>query len=213
MAKTFVHEDGDIRKVLITMVSSPEFWKKDAVREKTKSPLEVIASSIRVLNARVTDPRPLVAWCARLGEKIYYYPAPTGFPDRATYWISTGSLLTRMNFGLEIAANKIPGVRYDALQLNGNHEPESASDALATYCDVLIPQRDHGETINRLSPLLNEPDLDKKVKKAAEEQDTSTDKTNNKIISTVETKRPAVREYNLHQIIGIVLGSPEFQRR
>ena len=214
MAKTFTDEDGNIRKVLLTMVSSPEFWHKDAVREKTKSPVEVITSSIRALNATITDPRPLIALCASMGEKIYYYPAPTGFPDRATYWISTGSLLARMNFGLAIAAGKINGVKYDALQLNKNHEPESASEALAIYCELLIPQRDHRETIKRLSPLLNEPDLDKKVKEAAEEQATNEKTVNNEVISTPTVpENSAVREYNLHQVIGIILGSPEFQRR
>ena len=213
MAKTFTAEDGDIRKVLLTMVCSPEFWSKNAVREKTKSPLEVITSSIRGLDATITDPKQLIAWCARMGEKVYFYEAPTGFPDRAIYWISTGSLLTRMNFGLAIAANKIPGVRYDALRLNNNHEPESASAALATYCNLLMPQRDHGETMKRLSPLLNEPDLDKKVKEAAEEHDTTGKKSDGEMISTKVAENSAVREYNLHQIIGIVLGSPEFQRR
>ncbi|HEY5745928.1 MAG TPA: DUF1800 domain-containing protein [Chryseolinea sp.] len=213
MAKTFKDEDGDIRKVLVTMVSSPEFWSEDAVREKTKSPVEVITSSIRVLDATITNAQPLIGWCTRMGERIYFYQAPTGFPDRATYWISTGSLLTRMNFALAIAANKIPGVQYDALQLNENHEPESASEALEIYCDVLIPQRDHGETIKRLSPLLNEPDLDKKVKQAAERQDTTGSKAEDEMISTEVTESSAAREYNLHQVIGIILGSPEFQRR
>jgi uncharacterized protein (DUF1800 family) len=213
MAKTFTNEDGDIRKVIATMVSSSEFWSKNAVREKTKSPVEVITSAIRVLGATITDPKQLLSWCARMGEKIYFYEAPTGFPDRASYWISPGSLLARMNFGLAIAANKIPGVRYDALQLNNNHEPESASEALAIYCDLLMPQRDHGETLKRLSPLLNEPDLDKKVKEAAEKQDTSGKKSDDEIISTKVTESSTASEYNLHQVIGIVLGSPEFQRR
>ena len=214
MAKTFSDEDGNIRKVLLTMVSSPEFWHKDAIREKTKSPVELIASSIRALNATITDPRPLIALCASMGEKIYYYPAPTGFPDRATYWISTGSLLARMNFGLAIAAGKVNGVKYDALRLNKNREPESASEALAVYCDLLIPQRDHSETIKRLSPLLNEPDLDKKVKEAAEEQAANENKVNDEVISTpTVSENSAMHEYNLHQVIGIILGSPEFQRR
>jgi uncharacterized protein (DUF1800 family) len=213
MAKTFIDEDGDIRKILLTMVSSPEFWSKDAVREKTKSPVELIASSIRVLEATITDPQQLNGWCARMGERAYFYQAPTGFPDRATYWISTGSLLTRMNFGLAIAANKIPGVKYDALRLNKDHEPESASQALATYCDVLMPQRVHEETIKRLSPLLNEPELDKKVKKAAEKHDTTRRKPDDEMIPTQVTENSLPREYNLYQVIGIVLGSPEFQRR
>jgi uncharacterized protein (DUF1800 family) len=213
MAKTFTTEDGDIRKVLVTMVSSPEFWSKEAVREKTKSPVELVTSSIRVLDASITDPKQLVTWCTNMGERFYYYQAPTGFPDKATYWISTGSLLNRMNFGLAIAANKINGVSYDALQLNKNHEPESASDALAIYCDVLMPQRDHGETIKRLTPLLNEPELDQKVKHAAEEQDTSARKAKDVMFSTEVTDSSATQKYNLYQVIGIILGSPEFQRR
>ena len=212
MAKTFSDEDGDIRKILITMVSSPEFWHQDAVREKTKSPFEVMASAIRVLDATITDPKPLVAWCARMGEKFYFYQAPTGFPDQGSYWISTGSLLARMNFGLAIAAGKIPGIEYDVLQLNKNHEPESASEALTVYCDLLMPQRDHRETIQRLSPLLNEPDLEKKVKKAAAEKDTIESVPDDNIPTDV-TESKAVHEYNLLQVIGIILGSPEFQRR
>jgi hypothetical protein len=97
--------------------------------------------------------------------------------------------------------------------LNDNHEPESAAEALAVYCDLLIPERDHLETIERLSPLMNEPDLDKKVKKAAEAQDTTRIKADDEIMSTEVTERSTVGEYNLYQVIGIILGSPEFQRR
>ena len=72
--KLSTDEDGDIRKVLVTMVSSPEFWHKDAVREKTKSPVEVITSSIRVLNATITDPRPLIALVHPHGRKNLLLP-------------------------------------------------------------------------------------------------------------------------------------------
>jgi len=61
--------------------------------------------------------------------------------------------------------------------------------------------------------LLNEPDLDKKVKEAAQEQDTTGSTVNNQMTSTEVAENSAVREYNLHQIIGVILGSPEFQRR
>ena len=61
-----------------------------------------------------------------MGEKKYYYQAPTGFPDRGSYWINTGSLLNRMNFGLALATGRIPGVHFDLAALNNGHEPESA---------------------------------------------------------------------------------------
>jgi uncharacterized protein (DUF1800 family) len=35
MAETFKQKDGDISEILIRMVSSPEFWSAEAIREKT----------------------------------------------------------------------------------------------------------------------------------------------------------------------------------
>jgi uncharacterized protein (DUF1800 family) len=100
MAKTFIAKDGDIKQVLITMVSSPEFWGKEAVREKTKSPFELAISTVRSLNADITTPYELYKWTDKMGQKLYCYQAPTGFPDKGQYWINTGALLNRMNFGL-----------------------------------------------------------------------------------------------------------------
>jgi uncharacterized protein (DUF1800 family) len=126
MAKTFLDKDGDIRQVLITMVTAPEFWSPAAIREKTKSPFELAIGSVRSLRATIEQPYPLYNWVSRMGEKKYYYQAPTGFPDRGSYWINTGSLLNRMNFGLALATGRIPGVHFDLAALNNGHEPESA---------------------------------------------------------------------------------------
>jgi uncharacterized protein (DUF1800 family) len=82
MAKTFLATNGDIRQVLITMVSAPEFWGPDAVREKTKSPFELAIGAVRCLHATVEQPMQLYNWIARMGEKEYYYQAPTGIRIR-----------------------------------------------------------------------------------------------------------------------------------
>jgi len=44
-----------------------------------------------------------------MGEPLYRYQAPTGYPDRAEQWVNTGALLQRLNFGLAVTSNKIPG--------------------------------------------------------------------------------------------------------
>lgn len=111
MSQTFEKTEGDIRQVLITMVSSDEFWAKDALREKIKSPFELAISAVRNINADIEQPYQLYNWIAKMGQKIYYYQAPTGFPDKAEYWVNTGALLNRMNFGLALATQRIPGVR------------------------------------------------------------------------------------------------------
>ena len=60
MAKTFLEKDGDIKEVLTTMVNAPEFWAKDALREKTKSPFELAISAIRATNADVDCAVPVI---------------------------------------------------------------------------------------------------------------------------------------------------------
>ncbi|HUC82691.1 MAG TPA: DUF1800 domain-containing protein, partial [Flavisolibacter sp.] len=151
MAKTFLEKDGDIKEVLITMVSAPEFWSKNALREKTKSPFEVAISAIRATDAAIAAPFQLYQWVSKMGQRLYNYQAPTGFPDRGQYWINTGSLLNRMNFGLAFASNRIPGVKVDLMALNGNREPESAEEALKLYSKILLPERNTAETVKRLT--------------------------------------------------------------
>ena len=142
MAKTFLEKNGDIKQVLITMATAPEFWSKEAIREKTKSPFELVISTVRAVNAEVRQPYQLFNWMDKMGQKMYFYQAPTGFPDRGQYWINTGALLNRMNFGLAFASQRIPGVRINLIKLNQGHEPESAEDALATYSKLMMPERD-----------------------------------------------------------------------
>lgn len=244
MAKTFLDKDGDIKQVLITMVSSPEFWSKEALREKTKSPFELAISAVRGLNATVSQPYQIYNWVTKMGERMYYYQAPTGFPDRGQYWINTGSLLNRMNFGLALASQRIPGVTFNLASLNNNHEPESAEAALGIYSKLLMPERDVTQTIKRLTPLINDPEIHAKIANAAsktpvpqaavaadnmmsENMMTSADfstkkqkplKENPGKKTAPEIPMQRLMAYNgnnsmLSQVAGIIIGSPEFQRK
>jgi uncharacterized protein (DUF1800 family) len=225
MAKTFLEKDGDIKEVLITMVSSREFWNASAVREKTKSPFELAIGAVRGLDARIDRPYLLYNWVARMGEKKYYYQAPTGFPDKGAYWINTGSLLNRMNFGLALASGRIPGVRFDLAALNAHHEPESAEAALVIYGKLLLPERDLASTIKRLEPMLSDPDLVTKVETATAKTVADPGMTNPGMIKEKDEDKvyarvhiePVTNEHPanpmLAQVVGIIIGSPEYQRR
>ncbi len=228
MAETFLSSNGDIKKVLITLVTAPEFWTNQALREKTKSPFELAISTVRCLDANINQPYQLYNWINKMGQQMYYYQAPTGFPDKGQYWINTGSLLNRMNFGLALATGRIPGITVNLAKLNNNHEPESAAAALLIYGEMMLPERNLEETIKRLQPLLNDPNLLNKVVIAA----------NNNLapqpISTIvnEDAVPKAEDFDvkknkknsttmqnmgyntmLAQVVGIVIGSPEFQRK
>ncbi|NQX42059.1 Uncharacterized conserved protein, DUF1800 family [Pedobacter steynii] len=216
MAKTFTKTDGDIRQVMMTMVSSAEFWSPASLREKTKSPFELAISAVRSLDADITQPYQLFNWINKMGQKMYYYQAPTGFPDKGQYWINTGALLNRMNFGLALAAQRIPGVKINLSALNNHHEPESAEAALLTYSKMIMPERNLTETVKRLKPMLNDPSLSTKVANAADKNAAQQEQTmmgENSVPLKTAANNAANNNAMLAQVVGVIIGSPEFQRK
>ncbi|TCC94340.1 DUF1800 domain-containing protein [Pedobacter frigiditerrae] len=232
MAKTFLSTEGDIKSVLITMASSPEFWSKEALREKTKSPFELAISAVRSLDAKVNQPYQLYTWISKMGQQMYYYQAPTGFPDKGQYWINTGSLLNRMNFGLALASQRIPGITFSLAKMNNNHEPESAEAALVIYSKLFMPERKLDETIARLKPMLNDPNLETNVANAAQkstppqQMNTMANEDANimddggapkgkgkKAFANATPQQKAGTNTMLSQVVGVIIGSPEFQRK
>jgi len=226
LAKTFQETGGNIKAMMITMVNHPDFWSKNALREKIKSPFEFSISALRATKAEVMQPYQIYNWCTKMGQRFYYYQAPTGFPDRANFWINSGSLLNRMNFGLALATQKIPGVRMNLLALNDNHEPESADDALRIYSKLLLPERNQEENIKRLTAMISDAQVEQKINEAASKIKTemvedeiegqearrqeARNKEGNKIqgINTMSKTAATVA-----QVVGIIIGSPEFQRK
>ncbi|MGH9805127.1 MAG: DUF1800 domain-containing protein, partial [Candidatus Acidiferrales bacterium] len=111
MSRTFSESGGDIRAVLRTMLASEEFWSREAVAAKVKTPFEFIASAARASGAEVSEfPPGLVLALRELGQPLYAAQPPTGYKDTADAWVSTGGLLARMKVALGLASNRLPGV-------------------------------------------------------------------------------------------------------
>ena len=109
-AAMFTRTHGDIRAVVHTIVTSPEFFARTAYRSKVKTPFEVVVSAMRALGAD-GDPTPrTAAVVARLGQPLFGHQAPNGWPETGSEWMNTGAILNRINFGTAVAANRIPGV-------------------------------------------------------------------------------------------------------
>jgi uncharacterized protein (DUF1800 family) len=235
LAQVFLQSKGNIKNVMMALVNSDEFWKPDALREKVKSPFEFAISAIRATNADLQQPFQIFNWCTKMGQKFYYYQAPTGFPDKASYWINTGSLLNRMNFGLAFATEKIPGLKINLAALNNNHEPESADAALVTYSNLLLPERNNDQNIKRLTQLIHDNNVQQKINDAAAKnqsadanvlaEDNMMVNDNAKAIQRTENaalnknNKPININYSMGnnsmvgQVAGVIIGSPEFQRR
>jgi uncharacterized protein (DUF1800 family) len=114
MAATFLKKNGDLRAVLKIMFESPEFWSRGAYRAKMKSPLEMVASSLRATNADVDFTFGLNNQLHQLGEPLYRKAEPTGYSNSGQEWLNSAGLLARMNFSVALANNKVPGVKVDA---------------------------------------------------------------------------------------------------
>jgi uncharacterized protein (DUF1800 family) len=200
-ATTFQRTDGDVRAVLLAIVTSPEFWSAEAYRAKIKTPLEVVASAVRALDGRI-DPAgvgpdglggggvALAREIARLGEPLYEAQPPTGYPDRAEAWVNTGALLGRMNFALGLAHNRFRGARVDLVPLLGGADRSQPGQVLDRLLAVVL----HGEATPRTRAVL-----------AAQLESPE-------ITRTTAYDRVA-KDTDVEKLAALVLGSPEFQRR
>jgi uncharacterized protein (DUF1800 family) len=189
MSKTFEKSKGDIRAVVTTMIYSPEFWSRTAFRAKVKTPFELVASTVRALGTDVDQPLQMAQWVARIGEPLYQCLTPNGYSDAASTWVSTGSLLNRMNFAVALTNNKIRGARVDVSSLVGldvSGNPKLALDRVET---VFLAGQVSDTT------------------RATLDKETS----NPQILGA--TLDDPVKQVNLSLLTGLVLGSPEFQKR
>ncbi len=207
MAQTFLKKDGDIREVLKTMLRSPQFWSPDAYRAKVKTPLEFVVSAVRASGAEVTDAMPLVRQLQNLGMPLYGMQPPTGYSMKSDAWVNSSALLGRMNFALALTGGKLKGVHLDSERLlaadssslsfrTGFSREESAGTSSADAQQVLA----------RLENTVLDGDVSKQT------HDTIAAQLEDPKISQRTLDDPA-RPPNVSAIAGLLLGSPEFQRR
>ena len=124
MAATFTKTDGDLRAVLQTLFTSTEFSSDGALQSKIKSPLEMVISAIRALNAEVADTAAVAQRIAELGQPLYGKVEPTGYPNTGEQWASAAGILGRINFATALTAGQVPGVKADLSRFN--FKPPSA---------------------------------------------------------------------------------------
>jgi uncharacterized protein (DUF1800 family) len=128
VAQTFTKTDGDIREVLKVIFFSPEFSSTEAYRAKVKRPFELAVSAVRTLGGETNGGPQFHQWIARMGQPLYGFQTPNGYSDMAENWVNTGALLERMNFGLALAMNRIPGTRVDLSRFVSDMNKDASVD-------------------------------------------------------------------------------------
>jgi hypothetical protein len=130
MARAFTKTDGDLRAVMETMFTSREFFSKGAWQSKIKSPLEMVVSAARALDADTLDAFTFQQNVADMGEPLYSKEPPTGYKDGADTWLSTANVLARIRFAEALVDGNIPGVKVDLSRFAGKGHAEIARELL-----------------------------------------------------------------------------------
>jgi uncharacterized protein (DUF1800 family) len=189
MAETFLKSDGDIKSVLRTMFQSPEFWAPEAYRAKVKTPFEFVVSSLRATGAQVDSSAALIQQLNKMGEPLYGAQPPTGYSMKAETWVNSSALLNRMNYALALGTGKLPGVQSDLQQVLGTDPTLDAQELQAKFESSLLNGELSKQTHDTIASRMDDPTV-----------------TERKLDDAPRPARVGV-------IAGLILGSPEFQRR
>jgi uncharacterized protein (DUF1800 family) len=190
MTQIFLKKNGDISEVLKTMFRSPEFWTPEYYRAKVKTPLEFVISAVRASGAEVSDAMPLARQLQNMGMPLYGMQPPTGYSMKADTWVNSSALLGRMNFALALTGGKLKGIQVDTGQMLVANS--SAADPQGTLLGLeksLLAGNVSRQTHDTIAAQISDPKNDPH--------------------QPVDSNRPP----NTSTIAGLLLGSPEFQRR
>ena len=187
LAQVFQKTDGDLREVLRALFTSPEFLSPESFRAKIKTPFEMTVSAVRALGAETNGGPQFHRWMAQMGEPLFMAQPPTGYDDTAQTWVNTGALLERMNFGLALVSSRIPGTSVDLAKLAPPGESKTPSSVAEHYIKLLLRGQVSPQTRATLDKSLSSPE-----------------------IARADT---AGTQIDQAKIVGLILGSPEFQRQ
>jgi uncharacterized protein (DUF1800 family) len=222
VAATFTKSDGDIRETLKTIFFSPEFNSRSAYRAKIKRPFELVISAIRALGADTNGGPGTHQWIARMGEPLYGFQTPNGYSDSAESWVNTGGLLERMNFGLALASNRVQGTRVNLSTITGNAAPAKvmdeslrvilAGDVSVATRDALLKQMDREVVVALPSPR-SPAETPRDMPVAGEMAGPLPGGLQGRRQQQQRPRVEASINDPVTKVVGLILGTPEFQRQ
>lgn len=222
MATTWIKSGGDISEVLKTMLASKIFWAEATYRAKVKTPEEYVISAVRATGGEVVHPAALVEAMGQLGMPLYGCQTPNGYSWTADAWLNSGELLDRMNFSLALADNNAGTQMHWEDLMSGPGmsvaDPPSATPAakegrLETLLfDESVSQHTRDAVLGEINeqqvmPQTNQP----KPQRAKQVNFVRPRDFGQLLLSAAPLPPPA--DQDAAMLAGLLLGSPEFQRR
>ena len=186
-AQAFTESAGDLRALLRALVDHPSFFAPEHFRAKFKTPFEFVASALRATGAEAAHPEALLLQLRDMGQPLYHCDPPTGYADTAEAWLDPGVLALRWQFALDFAEGRVRGARVP-LAFYSRLQGVAARDWWRPLADAVLPAG-LGE---RMQTAL------RAAAAAFLEQD--------------DSQRGAQRRL-APRLLGLLLGSPEFQQQ
>jgi uncharacterized protein (DUF1800 family) len=217
MAKAYLASGGDIATVLRTMFDSPEFWSPEVYRAKVKTPEEFVVSAVRASGAEVTTAIPLFQALEKLGMPLYGMQTPNGYSWMAEPWVNSGDLVNRMNFAVSLSNDRVVGVETDWTRLLGESGSLSAGGSAAekerkleaVLLGQAVSDRTRETVLAQFQDQTTQQQAEKSFGIRANEPEPMAQVLN---VSSPKRARPPF-DREAAGIAGLLLGSPEFQRR
>ena len=97
LAGTFLASNGDLKVVMQALLSSDEFWRREAYGAKFKTPYQYLLSSLRAIDAPApADFQQMIGLLAQAGMPLYGAQTPDGYKNTASAWMSPEALAQRI---------------------------------------------------------------------------------------------------------------------
>ncbi len=223
VADAFTKSDGDIRQTLRAIFASPEFNAPENYRAKIKTPFEYAVSALRAFGGETNGGPAIHQQIAKMGEPLYGYQAPTGYPDKAEAWVNTGALLERLNYALALTGNRIPNTRVDLTRFGaGGNAGNNLTDAdkrrmIDQFSNLLLRGDVSEKTKTALLRQLNAPQTTTSAPAATQNETSEMEvamRPQQRGRRNRETTSAPVGDLSMtSRIAALIVGSPEFQRQ
>jgi uncharacterized protein (DUF1800 family) len=183
VAKVYMRKKSDMKELYKAILTDDEFYNPKHYQSKFKRPFEFVASALRVTEAEIDSAKGIHAALLLMSEPLYQCEDPTGYYDQADAWRDPGVMAPRWSFALGLGQEQIRGVRI----------PDS-----------------YWEGLKRGNPVQWKEILTKRILPGGCTERTS--EALDVVIAKYARFNPEPEQLGRY-IVGILLGSPEFQRQ
>jgi uncharacterized protein (DUF1800 family) len=221
MTQTWLETKGDIRQVLLAMINSPEFFSAATYRSKIKTPLDFVVSAVRATGAQVDSTGGMAAAISQLGMPLYGHQTPDGYSMKAEAWNSTTQLVSRMNFAMALATNRVAGLHADPDALLAAADPDHPAASLpplqktealeAVLLHAPISPRTHQLILAQVS--VDRKQQTNELRQVANIRNGGDPLQQPADPAAAKPLDPTSADPQAALAAGLILGSPEFQRR